>query len=223
MSSGARGRILDALRQAPARDVPQRLPVPLPRQAGMETPELTAAFCQKFIDQTGIVYRLDPSEDPGVLMGRIFDEHGLCRAVAGNDAILAASGLVEAAASHGLSIRTQADFAGRREFTDAVFEEADAGITGADFGVAESGTLVLAFDSDHARLVSLAPNVHIALLPENRMVGTYEQALAGICRKGNIPSQVVFITGPSMTADIQGRPFKGMHGPQKVIVVLVNP
>ena len=41
-------------------------------------------------------------------------------------------------------------------------------------------------------------------------------------KKENLPSQFCFITGPSMTADIRGIPFKGMHGPRKVIVILVG-
>jgi L-lactate dehydrogenase complex protein LldG len=40
--------------------------------------------------------------------------------------------------------------------------------------------------------------------------------------KGTPPSQISFITGPSASADIQATPFKGMHGPQKLIVILVD-
>jgi L-lactate dehydrogenase complex protein LldG len=40
--------------------------------------------------------------------------------------------------------------------------------------------------------------------------------------KTPLPSQFVFITGPSMTGDIQGVLFKGMHGPRRVIAILVG-
>ena len=73
------------------------------------------------------------------------------------------------------------------------------------------------------RLVSLAPILHIALVPVERMVAVYEQAVEKIYGGGGgIPSQVAFITGPSMTADIQGRPFKGMHGPRRLVVILIG-
>jgi L-lactate dehydrogenase complex protein LldE len=62
---------------------------------------------------------------------------------------------------------------------------------------------------------------HIALIPEDKIVGSYEQAMAGLQARRAVCSQIVFITGPSMTADIQGRPFKGMHGPGKLIAVIV--
>ncbi|MFW5874925.1 MAG: LutC/YkgG family protein, partial [bacterium] len=94
-------------------------------------------------------------------------------------------------------------------------------LTGADFGIAESGTLVLVFDRDHARLVSLAPEIHIAVLLKDRIVALYEEVAKRISQGGNAPSQVAFITGPSMTADIKGKQFKGMHGPRKLIVLLI--
>ncbi|HSR13810.1 MAG TPA: LUD domain-containing protein, partial [Thermodesulfobacteriota bacterium] len=113
-------------------------------------------------------------------------------------------------------------------FRDAVFDQVQAGITGADFGVAESGTLGLIHRRDQARLVSLAPILHIAVLPAERICAVYEQVaerVFGTQGPGGwppLPSQFVFITGPSMTGDIEGVLFKGMHGPRKVIVIIVG-
>ncbi len=221
MSISVRDRILDQLQRAPACSMPGRPAVPMPEEAGMDKEGRTSAFCQRFADQTGIVYQLAPNEDLSELLCRIFAEHELCRAIASSDAVLAQTCLARGAGIPGLEIRNRSDYSTRRAFKKAVFDDADAGITGADFGIAESGTLVLAFDSNHARLISLAPNVHIVLLPQDRIVGTYEQALAGLCAPGKTYSQIALITGPSMTADIQGKPFKGMHGPRKIIAVLI--
>jgi L-lactate utilization protein LutC len=56
-----------------------------------------------------------------------------------------------------------------------------------------------------------------------RIVAVYEQAVQKVfVKKEKLPSQFCFITGPSMTADIRGIPFKGMHGPRKVIVILMG-
>ena len=47
--------------------------------------------------------------------------------------------------------------------------------------------------------------------------------MQNICRKiEQVPSHCTFITGPSMTADIQGVPFKGMHGPKQLEVILIG-
>jgi L-lactate dehydrogenase complex protein LldG len=65
--------------------------------------------------------------------------------------------------------------------------------------------------------------LHIAIVPVNRVIAYYEQGIKKIfAEKGKYPGQFVFITGPSMTGDIEGVLFKGMHGPRKVIVILVG-
>ncbi|MFP3981726.1 MAG: lactate utilization protein C [Desulfobacterales bacterium] len=222
MSLSTRDQILVRLRQAPGKSAAERPAVERPGAAALGRDDRIAAFCARFAEQTGIVYHHDPARDIGQSLAEICREHAISRVISGCDSVLAASGLPDAAMGiPELEIRVQSGFADREEFAEAVFAWADAGLTGADYGVAESGTLVLAFDRDHARLLSLAPDVHIAVLPRDRVVGAYEQAMAEICRGRQMPSQICFITGPSMTADIQGLPFKGMHGPGKIIVLLV--
>ncbi|MCF8037395.1 MAG: LUD domain-containing protein [Desulfobacteraceae bacterium] len=222
MSVSVRDQILVRLRQAPARAVGQRPAVAPPKETGLAREDRIAAFCARFAEQTGIVYHHDPAREIGETLAEICRAHDIRRVISGCDAVLAAAGLPDAAMDiPELELRTQAGFADREEFAEAVFAWADAGLTGADYGVAESGTLVLAFDRNHARLLSLAPGVHIAVLSRDRVVGAYEQAMAELGGVREIPSQLCFVTGPSMTADIQAMPFKGMHGPGKIIVLLV--
>ena len=64
-----------------------------------------------------------------------------------------------------IQVMTPKDFPDRNSFRDAVFDRADAGITGVDFAVAESGSLGLAFHKDQARLVSLAPILECSIWP----------------------------------------------------------
>ena len=222
MSSDARAQILSALKASPARPAPQDPAPGLKVDAGLASHSLVDAFCSKVTEQTGIVCRAGGPQEATERLSEIFEAHGLSRAIASADPVISSLDLVPRGCARGLALSSQAAYTGREAFRQAVFENADAGITGAEFGVAESGTLVLGFDGNHARLLSLAPNVHIAFLPLARIVATYEEALAGLTKEERAFSQIVFITGPSMTADIQGRPFKGMHGPQKLIVVLVG-
>jgi L-lactate dehydrogenase complex protein LldG len=57
----------------------------------------------------------------------------------------------------------------------------------------------------------------------DRFVPIYENAIEKVFEnKDAVPSQFTFITGPSMTADIQATPFKGMHGPRRLIVILIG-
>ncbi len=98
--------------------------------------------------------------------------------------------------------------------------EADAGVTGAEWGIADTGTLVLASGPDRPRLASLLPPVHIALLDAERVLPDLP-ALFG--RTGVLPSTLTLITGPSRSADIGLVPVLGAHGPMEVVVVLVGP
>jgi L-lactate dehydrogenase complex protein LldG len=95
--------------------------------------------------------------------------------------------------------------------------EAEIGMTLADLGVAETGSLVLSAGPKRHRLASLAPPHHIALLPRANLVQTLDEAMM---RLG--PRTGVFITGPSRTADIEGVLVRGIHGPGKLWVLLTD-
>ena len=72
-----------------------------------------------------------------------------------------------------------------------------------------------------ARLVSLVPPLHIALLPTERLLGTMADSLAAVHTNGPAPT-ITFITGPSRTADIELTLVVGVHGPRELHVVLVE-
>lgn len=96
---------------------------------------------------------------------------------------------------------------------------ADVGITGAEWGIAETATLVLASAPDQPRLTSLLPPAHLALLRADRIVPDLPALFA---RCGPLPSALTFITGPSRSADIGLVPVLGAHGPTTVAVLLVG-
>ncbi len=95
---------------------------------------------------------------------------------------------------------------------------ADIGITGADFAIADTGTLVLLSDSNKPRLVSALPPVHIAILEKTNIVPDIHSLFPQIF---DTCSCVSFITGPSRTADIELNLTLGVHGPGKVAVIMI--
>ena len=112
------------------------------------------------------------------------------------------------------------------DFTHASFA-AGVGITGVDFVLAESGTLVLSSRTEAVQVASLAPPVHIALYRRNQLVGSLDEVLARLPLAGatNRPADgrsVVFITGTSRTADIEQILIRGVHGPREVYAILVE-
>lgn len=111
-------------------------------------------------------------------------------------------------------------------FTQASFA-AGAGITGVDFALAETGTLVLTSATECVQVASLAPPIHIALYRRSQLAGSLDEVLAQlpISASPDRPSpgrSVVFITGTSRTADIEQILVRGVHGPRAVHAILVE-
>jgi L-lactate dehydrogenase complex protein LldG len=189
----------------------------------MDREQLIAEFIARLAEEAVAVHRV--KDFPEVLdrLTVIALEEGLKKIMTSTDDVISRLDLAGWGKKNDIQVMTPRDFPDRYSYRDAVFDQAQAGITGADFAVAESATIGLIHNKDQARLVSLAPILHIAIVPVDRIVPLYEQVIEKVfARKGEYPSQFVFITGPSMTGDIQGVLFKGMHGPRKVIVILVG-
>ena len=95
-----------------------------------------------------------------------------------------------------------------------------AGVSDAAWGIAETGSVVLASSPEEPRARSLLPPVHITRLREERILPGLEELFA---RYGaDVPSALVIVTGPSRSADIEQKLVIGVHGPGEVHVVLVR-
>lgn len=116
---------------------------------------------------------------------------------------------------------------GRAEAFDEV------GISLAFRGVAETGTLVMLSGEGTPTTLNFLPETEIVILPADRVVGAYEEALAplrGVPPAGNgvevprhhLPRVVNFITGPSRSADIEQTLQLGAHGPRRLHIVIVD-
>ena len=109
---------------------------------------------------------------------------------------------------------------GLKAYRDDLFSWADAGFTHVDGAAAETGSLLLSHGPLQPRMVSLAPEIHLAVVDASDISMAPSEALKKAMAPGEKPSQVTFISGPSLTADIRATPFYGMHGPRKVFVFL---
>jgi L-lactate utilization protein LutC len=95
---------------------------------------------------------------------------------------------------------------------------ADVGVTGADAALAETGSVILSSGPGRGRLVSLLPPVHIALVAAGCL--TSDILTWAAARSGELPANVILISGPSKTADIEQTLAIGMHGPKRMIAIL---
>ena len=96
--------------------------------------------------------------------------------------------------------------------------EADVGLSSAEVALAETGSIVLITGSGRSRLATLLCTVHIALLPTTRLTSDLFTWTAG--REGNLPANVVLVSGPSKSADIGQTLAVGVHGPKRFMVIL---
>jgi L-lactate dehydrogenase complex protein LldG len=96
-------------------------------------------------------------------------------------------------------------------------------LTLADWGIADTGSLVLDSNSEDLRLATMLAETHIAVLPLSRLRPDSEALEADLVRlMESPPSYVAFITGPSRTADIERVLTIGVHGPQELHVLLLK-
>jgi L-lactate dehydrogenase complex protein LldG len=98
---------------------------------------------------------------------------------------------------------------------------ADAGITSADYALADTGTLVMLSSKEEARMISLVPPLHLALVPRERILTGLDELFSLLPLPGERTSSMVLITGPSRTADIEQILIRGVHGPGEIHVVVV--
>ncbi|HAO46948.1 MAG TPA: lactate utilization protein [Ferruginibacter sp.] len=100
----------------------------------------------------------------------------------------------------------------------------DASITGCEYLVARTGSMVLSAAQQSGRTVSVYAPVHICIAFTSQLVYDVKDALQGLKEKyaGNIPSLISFATGPSRTADIEKTLVTGVHGPKEVYCFLVE-
>lgn len=94
----------------------------------------------------------------------------------------------------------------------------DLGITEADFLLPETGTLVLRSSGEKPRGVSLLPRIHLAIVRPEMLRADLHQVFAE-AKDGHY---LVFITGPSRTADIELTVTLGVHGPKNLYVWMTS-
>ena len=105
---------------------------------------------------------------------------------------------------------------------DADFENMQAGITSCEFLIARTGSVMVSSVSSIGRRMHAFPPVHIVVAKASQLTDYVEDALTAMQHKykGNLPSAITTITGPSRTADIEKTLVLGAHGPREFIVFI---
>jgi L-lactate dehydrogenase complex protein LldG len=229
-------RIRKALRHpldspAPAPQVDQLPPLapvlaPVPRERWLD------AFEAELRQVGGLTYRAASLSELESILRGILDSAQAKGVVLSRNPLLATLNLHATLAAWGYSVDVwpsagqPTDPERERTYREACFA-AQVGITGADWALVETGSLVLSSAREGSQLASLAPPVHVVLYRRPQIVETLDQVIAklgeGWRADGTAPGRsVVFITGTSRTADIEQILVRGVHGPGELHAVLVE-
>ncbi|MEO5958596.1 MAG: LUD domain-containing protein [Opitutaceae bacterium] len=109
------------------------------------------------------------------------------------------------------------DFKVELEFDRTRVDDYAFGITRAAGAIAESGTIILNDATTSRRLAALAPWVHVAIVERATIFPDIPAAVAAFGKDSNI----IWCTGPSKTADVEGILIEGVHGPGAQIGVIL--
>lgn len=233
-----RDEMLERVRKALGRPNagPPAAPVPSLDLSGVMPPLAPEDFLAKFEAEwekvAGVAYRVSSPDELEAVLQKILGLAETQAVVLSGNPLLAELGLADRLTTLNKFVTCWTDGPGAEgtnslpNFTKASFA-AGAGITGVDYVLAESGTLVLSSATEGVQIASLAPPIHIALYRRSQLVGSLDEVLsklpiANTQGKPAAGRSVVFVTGTSRTADIEQILIRGVHGPREAHAILVE-
>jgi len=98
----------------------------------------------------------------------------------------------------------------------------DAAVTAAAGAVADTGAIILRPTAEEPRLMSLVPPIHIAVLRAEDIFASLDDAMRDGNWPSDMPANMLLISGPSKTADIELILAFGVHGPKELIVLVLE-
>jgi L-lactate dehydrogenase complex protein LldG len=185
--------------------------------------DLVAQFETNLAAVDGVAHRVARSEVAATLAG-IAADCGVTRCLSWDEEWLVAPGVRAALEAAGVELVdpvVPADPGGRLAHQQS-YDDVGIGVTGALAGLAESGSVILESGPGRSRMASLIPPVHVAILDANRMYASLSHFAAAHPGAARAVANLVIVTGPSRTGDIEVELNLGVHGPGELHVVLAE-
>jgi L-lactate dehydrogenase complex protein LldG len=177
-------------------------------------PESVDSEIERFLNEvkklSGVSQRLVPDRI-GDALNALVTEQNIQKATVWNTSHLKQLGIADSLRS--LGVELVSPNANKHEMALC-----DLGITEADYLLPETGTLVLRSSAEKSRAVSLLPRIHLAIVCPEMLRADMHQVFA----EARDHHYLVFITGPSRTADIELTVTLGVHGPKNLYVWMVE-
>ncbi len=217
--SSDRESLLARLRSRATADGHANLAHPMPPDSVVAVPEvvsttvdpddLVASFVRAATAVGAVVHVISDSAAMSSAVDAIVARHGVRRAVASKQR--EAWPIVELLSAAGVEVTP---------FDRVAASEADLGVSVASGAIATTGTIVQRSDEVGGRTVSLLPRVHLCVVPASGLVVSSADVLRGLGDE-ILPSNLLLVTGPSKSADIESTLVIGVHGPAALELVLV--
>jgi L-lactate dehydrogenase complex protein LldG len=228
----ARPQIIAAPPHGPDPDeIPLTLHVPpapaVPEPPAAEVAAMLAEFRLALQALSGAVVALPAAEVAGWLV-QLLRERGYSQVLSWDQSLLPVPGLLAALQAQGIAVEqgTLPHPPAERAEALARWEQIRLGLTGADAALAHTGTLALRSGPGRPRLASLSVEVHVALVMPDQFYASWDKWLAAqgpaAAAEVGAASNLVLVTGPSRTGDIEMTLTVGVHGPREVLVVIVT-
>jgi len=222
--SSHRDRILKQVKAAVA--VPSRLPE-APKNtdarvtAGLRTvavADLNAQFKKELELFTGECHIVKGERGLGNLLAKLLKEGKISSLALDGHPLVERIGSRMARVSPKLKIvdSIKLDLASRRKTVAA----AAAGLVMADYGIADTGTLVRLYQPEVSNMTNILPLTIFAILPANRILPNIFKLFKTLNKKQ--AENMLMITGPSRTADIEKILILGAHGPKRLVVFIIT-
>jgi L-lactate dehydrogenase complex protein LldG len=200
------------------------------RQMLERWPQALERFREEFERVAGVFHRAPSLEAVPALIGEIAREREARRILSWSPEALGVD-LGARLGGEGFVVTTAHDAdpgEGERMRHREEAAAAEVGVTGVDWALGETGTLILVSGRGRPRSTSLLPATHVAvfgapqLLESLEQVGIMLEALHADPSATMSGAVINFITGPSRTADIELTLTRGVHGPKDVHAVFVE-
>jgi L-lactate dehydrogenase complex protein LldG len=206
--SGAREIVLGRIREALADD---RVPPVVPRAYrghGSRTGEEVVALFVQRVEETGAV--VVRASEAGPAVGAALRDRGAARVVVAPD-------LAAAVRPPGIEVVDD------RGLSPSELDAIDGALTTCAAACAETGTI--AFDGGEGqgrRAITLVPDLHVCAVRADQIVETVPELVARLAPSAHDGRPIVLVSGPSATSDIELERVEGVHGPRRLVVVLVD-
>jgi L-lactate utilization protein LutC len=181
-------------------------------------PDPVARFRDELLAAGGQAYLVPDDTAAVAQVQQLVHDKAARKVLLGHGAVLDRLGFETRLRTQALAVTTMGELPPER--SRETFFDADLGISGADFLIAETGSIVVRARPDEPRSLSLLPPIHIVVADRGQLLPDLFDLFAAL--PPDLPSGLAVITGPSKTGDIELRLVTGVHGPGEVHVVLIN-